>query len=162
MISAMTGIPVMAAPIAAPRIACSEIGVSRMRSGPELVEQADGRLEHSSRAGDVLTEHHEAGVASHLLGDAVGNGFAIGQFRHAEPPSAQTSVIKCSSPWDRSAGLGELGRLVDPPGDVLCDRAQSPSGTPRRSKALVIHRDRVPLHPGLHLAGGTVFAGSAR
>ena len=34
MISAITGTPVIAAPIAAPRIACSEIGVSRMRSGP--------------------------------------------------------------------------------------------------------------------------------
>ncbi len=34
MISAITGIPVIAAPMAAPRIACSEMGVSRIRSGP--------------------------------------------------------------------------------------------------------------------------------
>ena len=34
MISAITGTPVIAAPIAAPSIACSEIGVSRTRSGP--------------------------------------------------------------------------------------------------------------------------------
>jgi hypothetical protein len=34
MISAMGFNPVMAAPMAAPKIACSEIGVSRMRRGP--------------------------------------------------------------------------------------------------------------------------------
>ena len=34
MISAITGMPVIAAPIAAPRIACSEMGVSRTRPGP--------------------------------------------------------------------------------------------------------------------------------
>ena len=34
MISAITGTPVIAAPMAAPRIACSEMGVSRTRSGP--------------------------------------------------------------------------------------------------------------------------------
>jgi hypothetical protein len=34
MISAIGFRPVMAAPIAAPRIACSEIGVSRTRNGP--------------------------------------------------------------------------------------------------------------------------------
>ena len=34
MISAIGRIPVIAAPIAAPRIACSEIGVSRTRTGP--------------------------------------------------------------------------------------------------------------------------------
>jgi hypothetical protein len=34
MISAMVGIPVIAAPAAAPMMACSEIGVSRTRSGP--------------------------------------------------------------------------------------------------------------------------------
>ncbi len=34
MISATGRIPVMAAPIARPRMACSEIGVSQIRSGP--------------------------------------------------------------------------------------------------------------------------------
>ena len=35
MISAIGRSPVIAAPIAAPMIACSEIGVSRTRSGPK-------------------------------------------------------------------------------------------------------------------------------
>ena len=36
MISAIGRSPVIAAPIAAPRIACSEIGVSRTRKGPNF------------------------------------------------------------------------------------------------------------------------------
>ena len=40
MISATGRMPVIAAPMAMPRMACSEIGVSRTRLGPNVVEQA--------------------------------------------------------------------------------------------------------------------------
>jgi hypothetical protein len=73
MISAIGFKPVIAAPIAAPRIACSEIGVS---------------LKYPAGLADVLAEKHHVGIARHLLGDAAGHRFAVRQFRHAKPPSA--------------------------------------------------------------------------
>ena len=103
MISAITGTPVIAAPIAAPRIACSEIGVSRTRSGPNSSTRPDRRLEHAARRRDVLAEHHEARVPPHLLGDPVGDGLPVGQFRHRDPPSAYTSVSSDDSPGSAPA-----------------------------------------------------------
>ena len=88
MISAIGFKPVIAAPMAAPRMACSEIGVSRTRNGPELLEQTDGRLEHAAGFGHVLAEEHDVGIARHFLRDAAYHGVAIRQFRHAQPPSA--------------------------------------------------------------------------
>ena len=70
--------PVIAAPIAAPTIACSEIGVSLTRFGAELVEQADGGFEHAAGCGDVLAEQHDVRVAAHLLRDARGDRVTIG------------------------------------------------------------------------------------
>ena len=70
MISAIGRSPVIAAPIAAPTIACSLIGVSRTRSGPNSVEQPHGRLEHAAGGADVLADEHHGRVAVHLLGDA--------------------------------------------------------------------------------------------
>jgi hypothetical protein len=54
----------------------------------ELFVEADCRLEHATGFGDVLSEKHYVLVALHLLRDAAGDGVAIGQFRHAQPPSA--------------------------------------------------------------------------
>ena len=88
MISAIGRKPVMAAPIAAPRIACSEIGVSRTRNGPKLLVEADRGLEYAARLGNVLAEEDDPLVALHFLCDAACDGVAIGQFRHAQPPSA--------------------------------------------------------------------------
>ena len=88
MSSAIGRNPVIAAPIAAPRIACSEIGVSRTRNGPKLLVEADRGLEHAARLGDVLAQEDDALVALHFLRDAARDGVAIGQFRHAQPPSA--------------------------------------------------------------------------
>ena len=58
--------PVIAAPIAAPTIACSLIGVSRTRFGAEPVEQALGQLEHAAGRADVLADQHDRRVAIHL------------------------------------------------------------------------------------------------
>ena len=54
----------------------------------ELLVEPDGRLEHAARLADVLAEENHIGVAHHLLGNAAGDSIAIGQFRHANPPSA--------------------------------------------------------------------------
>ena len=88
MISAIGLRPVIAAPMAAPRIACSEIGQSRTRLRPELLVQPDRGLEHAAGLGHVLAEEDHVRVARHLLGDAARDRVAIGQFRHAKPPSA--------------------------------------------------------------------------
>ena len=62
MISATGRMPVIAAPIAAPTMACSEIGVSQTRAGPNSCEQPDGRLEHAAGRADVLAEaDHRSG-----------------------------------------------------------------------------------------------------
>ena len=50
--------PVIAAPIAAPTMACSLIGVSRTRSG-RTVEQALGQLEHAAGRPDVLADQDD-------------------------------------------------------------------------------------------------------
>ena len=78
-------------------MACSLIGVSRTRSRAELVEQALGQLEHAAGRPDILADEHDARIAPHLLGDAAAIGRAIRQFRHAEPPSAQTWVSSTSA-----------------------------------------------------------------
>ena len=70
MSSPMGRRPVIAAPITAPTMACSLIGVSRTRSGPNRVEQPLGRLEDAAGRADVLADEHDRRVALHLLGDA--------------------------------------------------------------------------------------------
>ncbi len=93
MISAIGFRPVIAAPMAAPRMACSEIGVSRTRSGPNCSVEPTVALKHAARLGDVLAEEHDVVVARHFLRDAAGDRVAIADFcmqklRHAQPPSA--------------------------------------------------------------------------
>ena len=88
MISAIGFRPVIAAPIAAPRIACSEMGVSRTRRGPNFSRSPTVALNTPPAAADVLAQEHDVGIALHLLRDAARDGVAIGQFRHAQPPSA--------------------------------------------------------------------------
>ena len=55
---------------------------------PELLEQADGGFKHAAGFRHVFAEKHHVGVARHFLRDAAGDGVSIGQFRHAQPPSA--------------------------------------------------------------------------
>ena len=54
----------------------------------ELLVETDGRLEHAARLGHILAQEHDVLVTLHLLGDAADDRVAIGQFRHAQPPSA--------------------------------------------------------------------------
>ena len=72
MISATGRRPVTDAPSAQPTIACSEIGVSRTRRGPNRSKQPGGRLEDAAGGADVLAEHEDAIVALELLGRAPG------------------------------------------------------------------------------------------
>ena len=104
--------PVIAAPIAAPTIACSLIGVSRTRSGP-----------NSSNRPSVSLNTPPAAPTSSPMRTTVGSRpspgrcpatrdrpAAVGQFRHDEPPSVQTWVSRTSAiGFGRGPRLG-LGR----------------------------------------------------
>jgi hypothetical protein len=57
-------------------------------TGSELVEETHGRLEDAAGPGDILADEEHPVVTLHLLGDAPGDGVAVGQFRHWAPPSA--------------------------------------------------------------------------
>ena len=162
MISATGRIPVIAAPIAAPTIACSEIGVSQTRARAELVEQADGRLEHALGRADVLAEADHGRVAPHLPRDALGDRLAIGDrrgvryVRHAAPPSAQTSVSASAGSAAGAAfaaatasATSALGALVD------CRRPRSGDAASVEPGAREV--ERVALDPLLDLLGGAVL-----
>ena len=60
-----------AAPIAAPMIACSEIGVERTRCSPNVVDRPLGDADDAAvlRVGDVLAEHDDLGVGRHRVGE---------------------------------------------------------------------------------------------
>ena len=72
--------------------------------GSELLEQPGGGLEDAPGPAHVLTEEHDGLVSAHLLGDAGRHRLPVGQFRHCEPPSAQTFV--------QSASAGGSGALL--------------------------------------------------
>ena len=67
-ISAIGRSPMCAAPIAAPTMAASLIGVSITRSGPNSSRKPVGDLERAAVDPDVLAEDEDALVAAHLLG----------------------------------------------------------------------------------------------
>ena len=73
-ISSTTGrSPACAAPTARPTNAVSEIGVSRTRSGAELLLQPARGAEDAAEPADVLAEHEHARVALHLVAQRLGD-----------------------------------------------------------------------------------------
>ena len=67
---------------------CVRSPFANLRRRPELLEQADGRLEDAAGLAHVLAEENDVGVARHFLRDAADDRVPVGQFRHAKPPSA--------------------------------------------------------------------------
>ena len=112
MISAIGLSPVMAAPMAAPRIACSEIGQSRTRFGPNCSRSPTVALNTPPALATSSPKKITSPIARHLLGDAARHRVAIGQFRHAQPPSAYTSV-KMRSAGGIGAALQASVAVVD-------------------------------------------------
>src|SRR5437588_8384266 len=47
-------------------------------------EQSDRRFKDATGFGDILSQEHDVLVAGHLLCDAAGHRFAVGQLRHAQ------------------------------------------------------------------------------
>ena len=175
MISATGRTPVIAAPMAAPTIACSEMGVSQHPLGPELLEQAGRGLEHTAGSPDVLAQADHPRVAAHLAGDALGDGVAVGHHargaglptshagsgvyvRHADPPSAHTSV----NAWAGSAGGAAMAASTAAATAAAARSAaasMSAAGVPCTSRRRPGHEERVAGEPLLHLLGGPVGAG---
>ena len=77
MISAIGRSPVIAAPIAAPRIACSEIGVSRTRFGPNSSSRPTVVLNTPPAAATSSPRNTTFVVAAHLLRHAGRDRVAI-------------------------------------------------------------------------------------
>ena len=63
MISAIGFKPVIAAPMAAPRIACSAIGVSRTRNGPNFSSRPTVALNTPPAPRDILAQTDDSGRA---------------------------------------------------------------------------------------------------
>ncbi len=72
----------MAAPSAAPRMACSEIGVSRTRFRAKLFIQPGRDLEHTAGLAHILAKKDHIWIAAQFIAEGFAHGFAIGQFRH--------------------------------------------------------------------------------
>ena len=121
--------PVIAAPITAPTIACSLMGVSRTRSAPNRAKSPSVVLNTPPAAPTSSPMNTTDRVALHLLGDAGGHGLAIRQFRHEEPPSAQTCVIERLGVGFRRGAGDRLG-IGDGGGGRGLDAVDSPR--PRR------------------------------
>ena len=79
MISAIGRKPIMAAPIAVPTIACSEIGRVPHPLPPETLKEANGGLEYASGGTDVLSEEDHVRVGLKLVGDGLGDRLAAGE-----------------------------------------------------------------------------------
>ena len=82
--------PVAEAPSAAPVKPSSEIGVSTMRSGAELLVQVLRMGEGAAALTRSFAEIDDIGVAAHLLGDAVAHGVEparLAPTRHVAAPA---------------------------------------------------------------------------
>ena len=127
----------------------------------ERVEEPLGELEDAARHSDVLLDQEDVRVAPHLLGDASGEDRTIGEFRHAVPPSDQTSVAS-------SSGLGSgLARALASAA-ATSSRARlrsSPASapvTPSACRRCPLAGDWVLGQPLGHLRLGRYLPGSAR
>ena len=126
--------------------------------GPELGEQAFGQLEHAAGRPDVLADRARP-IGSRRISWAMPRAMAaaVRQFRHDEPPSAQTWVSSTSARrLGRGAGLG-LGR-----GDRVVrlgldgvERRRVDAG---RLEPRPVGRDRVARLPGRDLVVRPVLA----
>ena len=78
-ISATGRMPMYAAPMAAPTIAASEMGVSMTRAAPKRADQPLGDLERAAVGADVLAEQEHPLVAGHLGDQRVPQRLDIGE-----------------------------------------------------------------------------------
>ena len=149
MSSAIGRRPVIAAPIAAPTIACSLIGVSRTRSGPNRVEQALGQLEHAAGRADVLADAaRRSGRAPSPGRSPRGDGR-----RDTSVPPRRASVGPDLGLERRPATARERSRAsASARGDRRRasrprSRRASPRPTPAASSRVAVGRDRVARLP---------------
>ena len=117
----------------------------------ELLVKSDGRLEHAARLGHILAEEHDVGVALHLLRDATDHRIAIRQFRHAQPPSAYTSVVRISADGGGDALHASVASSTTRITSVST-LATASSPMPNCFKPLAIDLDRIALFPLLQFA----------
>ena len=155
--------PVIAAPIAAPTIACSLIGVSRTRLSPKRANRPSVSLNTPPAAPDVLADEHDGRVAVHLARDALGDRRAVGQLRRsrAVAPPGRAAVGPDLGLEHRRVGLRRLAGLLLGRGDlVAASRPRSRRASPRRRPSRAAARGsaasgRGPSRPSPRRPGGT-------
>ena len=144
-------------------IACSEIGVSRTRRGPNSLEQPLGRLEHAA-GGGRRPRPGSTRVGSRSISCAI--------------PRATASRYVSSATWSlrrprRSVmswrGIGERrppwpprSRDRPPPARLASISSRVALSTPIGEQPLAVRRDRVARQPASTSASGRYLAGSAR
>ena len=135
MISATGRMPVIAAPIAAPRIACSEIGVSQTRSGPNSSNSPAVVLNTPPAAPMSSPRHTTRRVAAHLPGDPLGHRLAVASVPPCRP-SVRPHVGRQPRP----------GPAAAPPWRPRSPR-RSAAATARRSTSTAVARRRRAPQP---------------
>ena len=96
MISATGRLPVAAAPTATAAMASSEIGVSRTRSGAELLDQPLGHAEDAAAApdGHVLAHDEDRRVAAHLLAQRLVERLRVGHRSRLGLESVRSGAVE--------------------------------------------------------------------
>ena len=102
-------------PIAVPTMPDSASGVSMQRSATELFLKATGRPEDAAETADVLAEHDDARVATHLDLQSIINGLAEVHLRHGGGVS-RGGGLPYSAPGGKSRIRRRLTQAGDPPG----------------------------------------------
>ena len=106
MISTIGRIPPRAAPMPAPTNPDSDSGVSRIRSGPELLQQPQADREAAAVAADVLAHQEDPVVAPHRLAHRLAHAP-----RGRSSPPAWCAVSL--GPWPGCSECDEPGQVLD-------------------------------------------------
>ena len=130
-ISAIGRMPMRAAPMAAPTMADSLIGVSMTRSAPKVSRKPCGDPEGAAVGPDVLADHEHPRVALHLLEHGQADGFEIGEDGHQRVSRA----LSHSRDEGRRAGGHRRGRRRRRRGRLVRPGRGSPRRRPGRRRA---------------------------
>ena len=165
-ISTTGRMPIIAAPIAAPTMADSEIGVSMIRSGPKRSSMPAVSPEGAAVDADVLADQEDALVLLHLLAHGLADRFDVGDLRRhragASGDSAYTPSRRRSG-----GGIGEARAKSTSPSSsssisATIRRSSSCGGQPAGEQVPLEAVDRVLRLPLLeellrHVAGVVVL-----
>ena len=163
MSSAIGRRPVIAAPMAAPTIACSLIGVSRTRSGPNRSKSPSVSLKTPPAAPTSSPMKTHVGSRSISWAIAAANRRAIRQLRHAEPPVGPDLRLDGRGVGLRGRSRERLALRDGRHRGSRRSRSARPRCRPRRAGSRLERAGSDPCAShALTSSSGRYFAGSAR